>query len=453
MAGNPDEKFLDIEQLLADLSKADPLAENLGKRATGSARKLGLDARSATQTGGAAAVLIQTVLALVSLLISIVVKLGAPLVVIFLKVLTKFRTEAVQEQLDISAAVVSEFLAAEIKPEHIKTGKGVDETIAAANSIGGSVIDRLTKEFGGTGNVTPESGEKAAKTFVGYAVNFGVQNAMLGTLADAISVHFLENFRDLGQEVARNMGLGRLVRLALTPLVRNLVQEPYDQLLRKRYRPDLLSEQHAVDAFFGQLLDDAGLTDILQRKGYSDAYIPVVISQLRKKLSPDELDTLLRSGDIGQEFAKAELRAAGYDDVKGAQKLKIQRLQRLDSVVGTMRSLVTKQRVDGLIDDALYNSVLDNLGLSEEEKKFERDLVTASLAVPRAFLPWSEVKKAFEGGFVDLDYVDRWLSREGYSEEDQLVRELLLFDELGQKQEKAAAKAAKEARKTQPPTP
>ncbi len=421
---------VDIQQILDDLANSDPLAIDLAKRTRDLALKLGLPAVFADQLSRRVGVSVGLILAAVGLVISIALAIADPILRIFLRVLTKARTDTVPEQIDISAAVLSEFLAAEISPEQLKTGKTGDQTIDAARVIGRALHARLTKEFVPQGTVTPESGEAAAQTFTGYAINFAVQNTMIGTLADALSFHLLEDFRDLGVEVARNIGLGRLVRLALTPLVRNAIQEPYDQALRKRYRPDLLSEAHAVAAFQGGFIDPVELHEILARKGYSDKYISIVTDQHATKLTDTELSVLLRHGRTSKEYAFAEMARAGIDPQHASYKLGVNDLQRTDSLVTTYKSLITKQRIEGLIGEDTYNKLLDRLPITEEEKQLERNFVGTSLEVPRAFLTWSEVEKAFELGAVDLTYVDTWLAREGFSDEDTLVKELLLLVRL-----------------------
>lgn len=438
---------IDVEELLRDLEKVDPLAENLAKRTQKWMEKVGVPRAYASTVAAFVGAQISLTLSLVSLAVTILVFIGTPLVRVFLRVLTKTRTDTVPEQIEISASVLSEFLAAEITPEHLKTGKSGDQTIDAARGIGDALIGRLTKEFAPQGTVTPESGEEAAKTFAGYSVNFSVQNTMIGTLADALSFHFLEDFRDLGVDVARNIGLGRLVRQALLPLIRNTIAEPYDQALRKRYRPDLLTEQHAVDAANGGFIDQDTLTDILQRKGYSDAFIAVVRTQLRKKLNADQVEALQRAGEIDADLAKSELLAAGYDAAMADRVLKFQRLQRTDGLVTLYKNLISKQRIDGLIDEDAYNKLLDRLPITDEERALERNFVGASLEVPRQFLTWSEVENAYALGAVDLEYVDAWLQREGYSEDDQLVKELLLLNKVGNAISKEMAKEAKAARK------
>src|SRR5262249_31203856 len=155
------------------------------------------------------------------------------------------------------------------------------------------------------------------------------------------------DFRELGVEVARNIGLGRLVRLALQPLIRNAIQEPYDQALRKRYHPDLLSEAHAVAAFAAGTLDGTQLHETLARKGYADALHGIIIDQYSGKLNDTELSVLLRNGNIDRDAALKELGRSGFTPQNASGKLVVNDLQRLDSLVTTFKSELSKNYVDG----------------------------------------------------------------------------------------------------------
>ena len=448
MADDNTGQSFDIDSFLADVTKADPLADAIGKKVRNVAKGLGLPTYIANGFGAGAAALVYFVIVLFSMGIFVFVGVGGKLVTVFLRILTKFRTETIPEQIEISASVLSEFLAFEIKAEDIKPGKTGDQTIDAANSIGKAFLNRLTKEFVPSGEVTPESGEKAAATFAGYAVNFAVQNTLISTIADAVSFHFLEDFRELGVETARNMGLGRLVRQALLPLVRNAIAEPYDQQLRKRYRPDRLSDAQYVRSFVRNNLSFEDLRDRLALKGFKDEDIDRLIADLLPNLNDAEVSALIRYGDLTEDAGVKALAEAGIPEGLARQKLRVNDIGRTDAVISIYKSLIGRQRIDGLLSEDEYNKLLDRLPITDEEKQQERNFVGQSLEVPRAFLTWSEVTKAFELGAVDLDYVDRWLQREGFSDEDALTKELLLLDALNKFTSKEQAAAERASRKT-----
>lgn len=438
--------------LASDLSAADPETKATAQKAAQVARDLGLPSAAAAALGANVGGWMHGFRVVFAELIALLLGAATDLVVYFLKQLTDFRKKTIPEQVDISAAVLSEFLATEIDPKHVQTGKSIDATIEAARVIGGALHDRLITEFAPNGEI---NGERAARVFSGYAVNFAVQNTMISTIADALSFHLLENFRELGVETARNLGLGRLQRDALRPLIRNLIAQPYEKQLRKRYRQDQLDPKQLVTAYFAGRRTRDDVNDALAEHGLRDADIEELLQQLPPDLNQTEIVRLMRYGEMTQDEVVSMLRSMGWPEDLARRRVRSSLLARVDDNWQAYVSLITKQRVDGLLEEDEFNKLLERAPFTDEEKQLVRDFVGQSLEVPRAHLSWTEVKTAFEEGVLDMDYVDRWLEREGFSDEDALTREYLLLLDLDRKTEKAQVAAEKAARKAaasgQPP--
>jgi hypothetical protein len=434
-----------IQQIIDNLAIKDPAGAALSANIQEKLKQLGVGPITRNAIAGAMGALVSVVLVIVGLLIGVVVSIGAPLVTIFLRVLTKTRTETVKEQVEISAAVLSEFLATEIDPAHLKMGKSKDETIAAAQAIGKAMLDRLTTEFVPQGKVTPESGEAAAQTFVGYGVNFAVQNTMISTLADAISFHLLEDFRELGVEVAQNMGLGRLVRQALRPLIRNSIEQPYDRALKARYRQDQIADDSYVKAWFRGAIDETELRSQLAQKGYSERDIDLMIFELAERLPDKDLLAMLRYGLISEDTVIQKMVARGIIEPQARDTLTAQKLTRQDDQWSAYLGVIINQATHRRLPLDEFNKLLDRFPYLDEEKQIIREQVGQELEIPTSFLTWSEVVTAFENGIIDLDYVDNWLVREGYGPDDTDNKEFLLlvkFNAFADKQALQAAKAS-----------
>ena len=140
-----------------------------------------------------------------------------------------------------TAAILNEFLGTDFDSSTIAPAQGGDEVLARALSVGKAVLGRLEQEFsqGRGGSGTP--GGDAAATFAGYGVNFGIQNAIVCLIASLFPWGHLDEIKELGVEVAQNLGLGRLMRVALRPLIQTLIATPYQQELNVKYSPNLLA--------------------------------------------------------------------------------------------------------------------------------------------------------------------------------------------------------------------
>ena len=445
---------VDIKSILDNLANADPIGEAEALRARNFLQRLGVGPLTRNIVAGTYGAMLSGFVVVIGFIIGIAVTIGRPIVTVFLRILTKSRTDTVPEQVDISASVLSEFLATDIDPAHLQMGKNADQTIAASKAIGGALIDRLTKEFVPAGGISNQSGEDAAKTFAGYAVNFAVQNTMIGTLADAISFHLLEDFRELGVEVAQNLGLGRLVRQAIQPLVRNAISQPYDRQLRARYRQDQIGDTQYIQSWFAGRLDETTMRAMLAQKGYSDQDIDLLIAVQRERLSVTDALRLFRFGVLGQQDAIQRVIDAGNEPTVAQEQFQAASLTRQDDQWSAYLGVIISQTTSRRIDIDTFNKLLDRVPLLDEEKQIIRDQVGEELEVPTSFLTWSEVVTAFENGLVDLGYVDDWLTREGFGDDDILNKEMLLlirFNLFADKQALADAKKAGTAKTTKAP--
>jgi hypothetical protein len=349
----------------------------------------------------------------------------------------------VPEQIALSSAVLSEFLATEISEEHLKPGKGADETIRAANAIGGGLLDRLEKEFTNGGTVSPDSGAAAARTFAGYGVNFAVQNTIISTLADAVSFHLLEEFRELGVEVAQNIGLGRLVRQALRPLVDTTITKPYTRQLNAKYRQDLMTETHAVHAFLRGAKTNEQIHQELAWRGYTDADIDQLVIELTPHLTESELALLVRFGEITTDDAIGELVAQGVTTVTAQRRLRAQYLQDTLDEEKKYADLVQKQVVDGFLDLETYNVLVDRTHLNDAEKQWRRDYIGQTLETGSKRSTLAQTQNQLLGGIINFGDATDFLAKEGYTVADQENLFLQMLQALSKDQAKKAAAAAK----------
>lgn len=367
----------------------------------------------------------------------------SPLIVAMLRSISEFRQNTPTELTNISASVLSEFLGTEITAAHVKPGKTGDASIAAAREIGAALHKRLTAEFAPGGKVTPESGEQAARIFSGFNVNFATQNALLSMIADAESFHLLEHFRELGEEVAQNLGLGRLHRQALGPLIRNTIAEPYDRLLRSRYRQDLLDQSSYIRAYYAGRLTREQLSERLGQKGITENDIDELIQQVAPDFQQADIARLIRYGELTREQAIKLLQNQGWPADVAKARIRAVELARVDGKEAEFINVAEQQYIDGFIDDSAFEKVLSKTHLSDEEKQWERNIVGQRKDAARKRLSLSDMRRMFLDGIIDISDWDDYTESLGYSQKD---RQFLLFDLLKLASDDAAkAKAAAEA--------
>jgi hypothetical protein len=383
---------------------------------------------------------------------STAISIAAPVASAILKIISDTRKEGLPALGALCADSLSEFLGVEVDSADIPDGTGKNGNLKQATAIGSKVHDLLISEFVPDGKVTPESAEKAARAFSGFNVRFAVANSFISMFTELLSDGHLEQFRELGVEVAQNLSLGRLHRGALKPLIDNTITKPYDLLLRSRYRPDRLTDTQYVHAFHRGDLTEDQLKKQLEYKGYTDDDITRLIREITGRLTEAELARLVRYGDITIEQAITELNASGIPKATAERRFHATDEARADSIVSTYVNKLESQYIEGDIELAEFNTLLDKAPLSELEKQWERNYVGIVKEHPRKRLTLAQVRKSFIDGISDLDYWDRFLEAEGYSEEDQLILTYQLLLDAKKASDAADAKAKIKAKKKVTPS-
>lgn len=393
----------------------------------------------------------------VALLIAIVLPLLLPLVQLFLSSMLKIRSAWPGEQVELGAAALSEYFGTEISPEHIKPGQGASGARSAAAAVGSAFIKTLTESLPVGDPADPTWPQKNAEMFAGFGINFGVQNALLSTLTDALSFHLLEDFKELGNETAHNIGLSRLMRVALQPLVNNAIGKPYDKVLRAKYRQDDISEADLVKAMHAGYFTEDHVKGELAKKGYPDDQIGILMQLLTPKLTDAELERAIRYGQMTEDDAVAQLESTGIPLAMAKQRLQLIALARQDARESTYAGELFTLVQQGFLDVDSASTLLKATHISDVEQQWIVNRMQLYVDNHHRRLTLAEVQTAITDQVLTLDDLRSWAAGEGYSELDELVLEYLTLRKVNTAQAKAEAaakKAAASAQKAaQPPKP
>lgn len=387
---------------------------------------------------------------LLKLVIAVLVRLGAFFATNVLTGIDAAKKDNADQFNQVIAASLSEFLGVDIAASDLPSGAGPQGASDRNAAIGGKLQELLAAQFGGLREIAPADGATNAKVFTGFALNYAISASFIGILAEAESLGFLKNFKDLGEDTASALGLGRMTRLALQPLIRNMIQQPYDLFLRSQTRPDRLTEQQYIHGFHHGDFDETFLRAKLAEKGYPEAEINRLILELTTHLAEADIERLIRYGDLSQDDGVAELNVQGIPSVTAQRLIRATEISRADSIVSSYVNKIESQYINGFIDETTFMDLLDRVPWSDEEKQRERDFVGVTLDAPQTTLTFTQVKAGIVGGILDLDYLDQWSLNQGYSDTDQLYLEFDVLQALNQQATKdqiAAAKAARAAAK------
>jgi hypothetical protein len=326
----------------------------------------------------------------------------------------------------LAQEVLTEFLGVEVGVQNLPLGIGGADHLARAQAIGALLYNQLEKEFVTGAEVVPSTAP--AQTFSGLAVNFGLASGIMGLIGGMVPAaagHY-EELRELGEEVATNIGLGRLVRRALTPLITTLVSNPAQWAINIKYRPTQFKEGELVNPFLGTQLDQATLYNAMHLLGYSDDKIAAFIKMHQKRLAPSQVKLLLDHGQWTENQAEDYMKTVGYPAELQPTALLIEELL---EERGPIHELVTELLAEvkaGRTTVDEFTNVLQGLPYSQPTKDIFAAIAAYKAKAMHAARPHQlsggELFYAFAAGIVtSSDLTDRWTAQ-GLSQADQDIR-------------------------------
>jgi hypothetical protein len=202
---------------------------------------------------------------------------------------------------DLSATILSDLTGVEVDAEAMKKAATRGDRLAVMQIFGGDLYKLLETEFKPTSGDLEAGDAGPAERFLGFLLNFAIRQgnieALTGILPESIRIG--EGFRAYGELMGKNLGLGRMARKALQPLIQILVADPLTYKLQEQYRPKRIGAMPAIKKFFRDGTFEQQMRKELAQEGYSDARIDDLIADLRPLLSARELiDHSFRFGDV-----------------------------------------------------------------------------------------------------------------------------------------------------------
>lgn len=355
----------------------------------------------------------------------------------FVEALTHAQGVGQPGMMDMMAAVLGDLLGIEYNPDELRNTMTKGGRIKAMTKAGGWLFDTLRSEFDPSGGTAQQqASDMPARSFLGFLIEFAVRQGNLSYFAEFIPAefNFFLGLREYGELLARNLGLGRLARQALRPLMQVMVADPLLWKLNSIYRPKLLSAAQAIKAYKRGALPREELNRILSYEGYSDSAIELLIADTAKVWHARELLELVRLGKIDELEAVDRLTNEGLDDETADQ---LWTAYKGESAQGLVRLYITellREVRNGYLGDVVggkytvdVDTLLAPLPLTTDELNRWKHIFGQFVEVPRKHLSESEIERAFLGGILDMTTVQDFWIRLGYSPGSVQVLTFLLL--------------------------
>lgn len=279
------------------------------------------------------------------------------------------------------------------------------------------------------GELQPSSA--AAENFLGMLGSLTFQSWFEGVLLEhAISQipgqEAIESTAELARDLINCLGLNRMARTALRPLVRTVIAQPLEWKVNKAYTPTLLSPASVVRQFLRGKWEWADVHEELARQGYSEARIDALLNEQKKFFSAGDVRTFVERGHWTKDRGLQHLRDQGYEEETAIDALRLEGLHRFEQLEGQEATALISAYASRDIDRGEFLAQLETNVSSPTERALFAELGELRRTLNVKPLSSGEVAAAVEAEILAFpDYVAA-LRREGYVEPAVTVKELLL---------------------------
>jgi len=340
------------------------------------------------------------------------------------------------------AGSLSEALDVTVDPEKLQYAGAGGKSGGSLAPLGAVLLNRFTELMGGQALEKGAPGQNALDNLTGWVLQYGFKEGILDFVISCIPEEYRigEGISTVFTGIADNLGIGRIMHTAITPLINALIAVPHKQALNAQYTPTLLSEADYIHAQLAGAIDSKDVAKSAGYLGYKDAYWKALYTLNTRRATEAEIQLKWLWDKDSAEYATLMQKNQWLDG--NAADFTLQQYER-SQAMGVVRSwlnLAQSHFEYGDIDGSGLQAVLDQLPLAPLEKAWWVNYIQWRATVPRAQLSLAEVQKFYLAGLLDISDVDAAYTRMGYSQRDSLLLQYDLLLLGATDAEKAAAK-------------
>lgn len=370
------------------------------------------------------------------------------------------------ELADVAATAVGDMFGTDVPAAAFTSRSDRAGRSKAATALGAGFLKAIEGQGGPI-----EPSDEAAKRYLGTVLNMALEGwwqgwffEFMSSLIPYFDIGKIESFAELDDTVAQALGLGRLSRRVLGPMIDATVVTPLRWKVNKQYRPELLSPAAAIESYLRGEWDFDALNEELSRQGFDPKRILALIGNAAKRLSVEQLLFLNYRGALSEADVLTRVRALGYDERTAAELIQIERTKLRDKWLDPIVDAAVAAFVAGDIGEGELARLVEGAAPTHAETQFIITAARAKRALRvRTLSPADERRLALKGIRSVVDF-RRALEREGFVPDAVTALELELRAELADRKadeqlradqaaerdaEKAAAAAAKLAREAE----
>jgi hypothetical protein len=343
----------------------------------------------------------------------------------------------------MAAPVLSGLFGAQVDESQLRSRLRAGEGNAGAQAI----MDGFIKAIVGDTPAEILPGDEGARRIAAAAVQASLESTFNAVVPEIISDIFPEGvghftaLTELPENIIRSLGVSRLVRQALRPIVQTCCTTPATWHMNKLHRPTLLGAGTLARQIARHPEKKEQWIEDLRREGYSEERIEALLNEQAKFHSVSDVYRLTRAGAWEETAALQHLADQGYAEDVAATEFQLEKLKAIESFDRAMASAAVDAFADGRIDEGTLGGFCSGVTITAQEKAQYVELAHARRICGRRGITPSEAAAAVEAGVLSFIDYRRALERDGRDDNAVTVLELMLRAKLD-KQKDAATHAA-----------
>jgi hypothetical protein len=327
---------------------------------------------------------------------------------------------------DLIAATLGDALLIEIDPADIPLGEGAKGRAEINAALGKKFVDAIKLFTGAEGPVTGESAEKGAAALVGLAMLMSANTGFLAVVGGSVPGFHWDELKELGEMLDKTIGVGRLIRRALTPLIQQTVALPLQHKYAAQFRQNILGTGELAKAVLADRMPGDSARTLLTQHGLTDDQITELLEQHTPRLKAEEFEHIgaLERGPVDSSFS-ADV-ADGAPDVVRQSRTKLLTWKRLSGERNRILTAVLSNIKQGFAEVSDLDGWLARFGIPEDESTLWRLAAGYEAESVRKRISEGDMLFLYEAAQVTDEDVREFLKDEGYSLID-IERKLTFF--------------------------
>jgi hypothetical protein len=313
-----------------------------------------------------------------------------------------------------------------------RMGKGAGTRGAQA------ILDGFMKAIVGDTAAEIVPSDAGAKRIAAAAVQAELESGFNAVAFEALShmlpfdIGHFEGVKELPEGIIRSLGVSRLVRRALQPIVTTCCTTPATWHMNKLHRPTLLGAATLARLIARNPDQKEKWVEDLRRDGYSDDRIDALLNDQRKFFSPSDVRTFVTREHWSGEQGLAHLMDQGYDHDTATEALRLEGLRRIDELETQEANAIIAAYTSGDIDHSTFTSMLSGAVTPAPERALLTELAEVRRAANVKQLTLAQVETMVKSGVLSVIDYRRTAERLGYAPDATIALELQLRWELDQ---------------------